>query len=74
MARTIFTPGSRVTAAFLNSINQPIFDGTDEDGHRAKISDGELSDSGVKRAAYDFLNGLKKKRKGKGAEAPSPFR
>lgn len=59
MARTIFTPGSRVTAAFLNSINQPIFDGTDEDGHRAKISDDELSDSGVKRAAYDFLNGLK---------------
>lgn len=58
MPRTIFTPGSRVTAAFLNAVNQPVFDGTDGDGRRAKVSDVELSDTGVKRAVYDFLNGL----------------
>jgi hypothetical protein len=59
MVRTVMFPGARVTAAFLNALNNPVFDGLEIDGHRDKISDDELSDSGVKVASYGFLNALK---------------
>lgn len=59
MGRTIFTPGSRVTADFLNSIGNPVFDGVDADGHRGQITDDELSDIGIKKSWNEFSGGLR---------------
>lgn len=47
MAKTVLTPGSVVTAAFLNALNNPQFDGLDLDGHRAPITDSELDPGGL---------------------------
>ena len=59
MPKTVFTPGSRVTAAFLNSVSNPNFLGLDTDGSREQISDAELSDVGLKLRADQFLDSLK---------------
>lgn len=45
MAKTIFQHGTPVTPDWLNSINNPVFDGQDLDGHRPPLSDAELDSS-----------------------------
>ncbi|RCJ20117.1 hypothetical protein A6S26_05195 [Nostoc sp. ATCC 43529] len=45
MTKTTFVNGTTVTADFLNAINNPSFDGTDFDGHFAKITNDDLSDA-----------------------------
>lgn len=55
MAKTVFTPGTIVSSDFLNAINNPVFDGQAIDGHRAKVSDAELSDTGIKSKVDEQL-------------------
>ncbi|MBH8566700.1 hypothetical protein I8748_31885 [Nostoc sp. CENA67] len=43
MTKTVFVNGSPVTADFLNSINNPVFDGQDFDGHCPLITNSDLS-------------------------------
>jgi hypothetical protein len=44
MAKTTFVNGTPVNPDFLNSINNPVFDGLDFDGHFAKIKNDDLSE------------------------------
>jgi microcystin-dependent protein len=43
VAKTIFAPGRRVTAAFLNALQNLTFDGADEDGHYPRLTNSALS-------------------------------
>ncbi|MBW4670424.1 MAG: hypothetical protein KME60_24165 [Cyanomargarita calcarea GSE-NOS-MK-12-04C] len=45
MTKTTFVNGTPVNPDFLNSINNPVFDGLDFDGHFAKITNSDLSDT-----------------------------
>ncbi|MDM9583080.1 hypothetical protein [Nostoc sp. GT001] len=45
MVKTTFVNGTTVTPDFLNAINDPTFDGQDLDGHFAKITNDDLSDT-----------------------------
>lgn len=45
MAKTTFVNGSIVSAAFLNSLQQIIFDAQELDGHYPKITNNDLSDA-----------------------------
>jgi len=55
MTKTNFSAGTIVTSDFLNAVNNPVFDGQALDGHRAKVSDAELSDSGIKAKVDEQL-------------------
>jgi hypothetical protein len=62
MAKTTFVPGQRVTSAFLNAINNPVFVSTpDDDGELGKITDADLSDASdqIKSGWYTFRDELK---------------
>ncbi len=61
MTKTTFTNGTIVTPEFLNSINNPIFDGTDFDGHFSLITDSDLSNvaGNVKPEWQGFRDTLK---------------
>jgi hypothetical protein len=61
MPKTTFVKGTVVTAEFLNSINAPIFDGTDADGHRGPLTDAELDPTpgSVKTGWQTFRDELK---------------
>jgi microcystin-dependent protein len=43
MAKTLFTRGTRVTAQYLNSFREIVFDGADLDGHYPPLTDESLS-------------------------------
>lgn len=42
MAKTTFAPGVVISSAFLNAINNPVFDGADLDGHYPPITNADL--------------------------------
>jgi len=66
MAKTVFTAGTVVTSVWANSVNNPQFDGQDLDGHRGKILDAELSDTGIKATVFSISNALKVEATGSG--------
>lgn len=61
MVKTVFVNGTTVTPAFLNAINNPIFDGSDLDGHAPKITNASLSDTpgDIKPEWQNFRDALK---------------
>jgi len=59
MAKTVLYPGSVVSAAFLNALNNPMFDGVDADGHMAKIADSSLDPNGILSRVSTLTDALK---------------
>lgn len=58
MPKTVFSTSTPITSAFLNAVNNIVFDGLDVDGHLPPIADSSLDPLGVKGKLSALLDNL----------------